>query len=60
VKFIFGEGVRPEDVETFEDCMHIMNKSGFKWQDKIDDIKKNLKKFLEKVELQIPKELDTK
>lgn len=58
VKFVFGKDYKHDDVETFEDCMHIMNESGFKWQDKKDDIKKNLKKFLERVELQIPKELD--
>lgn len=58
VKFVFGKEYGQKDVETFEDCLHIINKSEFKWQDNIEDIKKNLKKFLDRVKLPIPKELD--
>ena len=58
VKFVFGENYWPKDVETFEDCLHITKKSDFKWSDEIDDIKKNLRKFLDRVKLPIPKELD--
>lgn len=58
VKFVFGKRYKPEDVRTFEDCMHIINKSDFKWKHKVHEIKKNLKKFLERVSLIIPKELE--
>ena len=58
VKFVFGDSYGPEDVRTFEDCWHIIGKSDFKWRDKISEIKENLKKFLDRVELPIPKELE--
>jgi len=58
VEFVFGKGYKPKDVRTFEECWHIINNDNFKWIDNIDDIKKNLKKFLSRVELPIPTELD--
>jgi len=57
VEFIFGKGYKPEDVRTFEACWHIINKKDFKWHDNLGEIKKNLKKFLERVKLPIPKQL---
>jgi hypothetical protein len=58
VRFVFGKRYKPEDVGTFERCLSIINKSDFKWRSKLHDIKKNLRKFLERVELLIPKELE--
>lgn len=57
VEFVFGKGIDPEDVGTFEKCWSIINKSDFKWSSKLEDIKKNLEKFLLRVELPIPTEL---
>lgn len=58
VSYVFGRGITPDDVKTFEDCWHIINTSDFKWAEKIEDIKQNLKKFLSRVNLEVPKELD--
>lgn len=58
VKFVFGNEYRPDDVRTFEESWSITKKSDFKWHDKLDVIVENLKKFLDRVELPIPKEIE--
>lgn len=58
VRYVFGQDYTPDDVKTFEDCWHIITESDFKWHDKLEEIKENLKKFLNRVNLEIPKELE--
>lgn len=57
VKFVFGERTEPEEVETLESCLDIINSSNFKWRNNLEDIKEKYKTFLDRVSLRHPPEL---
>jgi hypothetical protein len=57
VDFVFGPYFEPKNVSTFENCWKIINDKHFRWFDKLDDIKKNFVKFLERAGLEIPEEV---
>jgi len=57
VEFLFGEGIKPEDVATFEDSYRIMTDPNFRWGDRLENIKDALVDFLRRVKLPIPTEM---
>jgi hypothetical protein len=57
VKFLYGPGVRPNQVKTFEMAYEKMLEPDFKYADRLPAIEKEFKKFLHRVKLDIPKEL---
>lgn len=57
VKFLFGDGIKPNDVATFEDAWRKTTDPDFRWADRLDDIKDALIDFLRRVKLPIPAEL---
>jgi len=57
VKFLFGDGIKPADVGTFENAWRIINDPDFRWADRVGDIKDALENFLRRVKLPIPSEM---
>lgn len=57
VKFLFGDGIKPSDVRTFEDSWSIMMDPAFRWSDRVGNIRLALLKFLKRVKLPIPTEM---
>lgn len=57
VRMIFGDEYSPEDVETFEQCARIIRNSDFRWKDRVEDIKENLVRFLNRAGLEVPKNM---
>jgi hypothetical protein len=57
VEFVFGPGVDPEQVRTFEGAFDIIKKKNFKLASKRDEILKKYKEFLVRAGLNAPSEL---
>ena len=55
VEFLFGKDVKPADIKTFEDCYRITK---MKYGKHMDDINNKLKEFLDRVDLDIPDEIN--
>jgi hypothetical protein len=54
---MFDGGVKPDDVKTFEDTWKIVTSSGFKYSDRIEDIKQDLIRYLTNAGYVIPTEV---
>ncbi len=57
VKLMFGPGVRPENVKTFEDAWNLVTAPNFVHRDKLPEITEDLVRYLEKAKLPIPVEV---
>jgi hypothetical protein len=57
VKLMFGPGLRPENVKTFEDAWNLVTSPNFVHQDKLPEITEDLVRYLEKAKLPIPVEV---
>lgn len=57
IEFILGPGLKQKDVETFEQVWHIMSSPGYKWAEKLPQIKSEYVRFLRRVKLNIPAEI---
>lgn len=58
IDFALGEGYRPEDVKTFEQVFKIINNPKFDLYDKLPEIKEVFLKYLERVGLEVPSEIN--
>jgi len=58
VHILFGDEIKPENVETFEDCFAIIKSEKFIHKDTLDQIIKEFKRFLTRAKLDIPKEIE--
>jgi hypothetical protein len=57
LNLMFGGGVKQEDVKTFEDAWKIVTSPGFKYGDRIEDIKQDLIRYLTNAGYVIPTEI---
>lgn len=60
INLMFGPGVRPDDVKTFEDAWSLVTSPTFKHKDKLPEIVEDLLRYLEKAKLVIPSEVEAK
>lgn len=58
IDFALGDGYRPEDVKTFEQVFKIINNPKFDLYDKLPEIKEVFLKYLERVGLEVPSEIN--
>ncbi|NBV27562.1 hypothetical protein EBS02_00870 [bacterium] len=54
---LFGSGVKPEDVKTFEDVWSLVKKPSFIHADKLESIVEDFVRYLERTSHEIPKEI---
>ena len=54
---MFGRGIKPEDVKTFEDAWKIVTSPGFEYADRIEEIKQDLIRYLTNAGYVIPTEV---
>ncbi len=57
IELMFGTGVNPEDVKTFEDAWVLVSSPGFKYAEQLEDIKEDLKRYLTNGGYVIPTEI---
>lgn len=57
VEFLFSEGIKPEDVATFEDAYRYIIQHNYKFYNILEDIEDEFLKFLKRANLKIPKEI---
>jgi hypothetical protein len=57
INLMFGEGVKPDDVKTFEDAWSIVSSPNFIYADKVEEIKEDLKRYLTNGGFVIPNEI---
>jgi hypothetical protein len=54
---MFGGGIKPEDVKTFENVWKIVTSPGFEYADRIEEIKQDLIRYLTNAGYVIPTEV---
>jgi hypothetical protein len=54
---MFGGGVKPDNVKTFEDVWNIVTSPNFKYSDRVEEIRQDLIRYLNNAGYVIPTEV---
>jgi hypothetical protein len=57
IEILFGKGISPDDVKTFEDAWELVSSDNFKHKDKLGEIKDDFVRYLERGDYEIPDEI---
>ncbi len=57
IRMIFGPGIKEDDIKTFEKAWRVVTSPNYIHRDKVDEIKDNLIKYLQRGGFEIPTEL---
>lgn len=57
IEMLFGKGISASNIKSFEDAWELVSAKNFKHRDKIDDIKKDLVRYLDNGGYEIPTEI---